>query len=319
MRARLVDRRARHPRAKTLHGLERLTSKPFATVSMALVPAYYRSMRPSFIVLPLALGCCHAREEHSPDAWSAQRPTSTVAASDALVAEPNDPAPTPGGYYAPEPDGKPTAILRTDAPNMHYASLDRASCETELRKRAVPFVAGEATQGVLAPERIRGALHGVDIHSALAPAARDKSSSTIFDCRLVLGMDDFAALAAKADIVEMDYFGAYRPQSANGCTPKYAGKQHCGGLAVDIATFKRRDGTVLSVEKDFHGHIGDSTCGPTAQPPGTTPATTQLWRLVCDTAEQAIFNVMLTPNYNAQHFNHFHVEITPDAEWMLIH
>ena len=29
--------------------------------------------------------------------------------------------------------------------------------------------------------------------------------------------------------------------------------------------------------------------------------------------------MMLTPNYNAEHFNHFHVEITPDANWMMIH
>ena len=34
--------------------------------------------------------------------------------------------------------------------------------------------------------------------------------------------------------------------------------------------------------------------------------------------EQAIFNVILTPNFNKQHKNHFHVEITPDAAWMLI-
>ncbi len=300
----------------------RLLGDPVAEgLTTARFLLYDRPMRrQSLILLSLSILACHATEEHSADdAWSAPRAVPTVAASDALVDVPSDPVPVLGGYYEPEPDGRPTAILRTDAPNMHYASLDRASCEAELRTRGVPFGPGEATPGVMAPERIQGLLHGVSIHSALAPTARDKSPSTIFDCRLILAMDDFAALAAQSDIVEMVYFGAYRPQSAYGCTAKYAGMQHCAGLAVDIATFKKKDGTVLSVEKDFHGHVGDATCGPTAHPPGTTPATTQLWTLVCATADKAIFNVMLTPNYNAQHFNHFHVEITPDANWMLIH
>ena len=45
----------------------------------------------------------------------------------------------------------------------------------------------------------------------------------------------------------------------------------------------------------------------------------ELWSIVCDAADRATFNVMLTPNYNAQHFNHVHVEVTPDAGWMLVH
>jgi hypothetical protein len=47
-------------------------------------------------------------------------------------------------------------------------------------------------------------------------------------------------------------------------------------------------------------------------------ASAELWGFVCDSAERAVFNVILTPNFNKQHKNHFHVEITPDAAWMLI-
>lgn len=278
--------------------------------------------RVRFSLVCAVLVACDGPEAHPPDAAypAPVAPPSTAASGVISAAPESPPAPQQAGpFYEPEPDGKPTAILRTDAPNMRYAALDRAQCEAELKTRAVPFVAGEATSGVMDPVRISGPLHGVSIHSALATSERDHSPSTIFDCRLVLAVDDFAAFAATKGIVEMVYFGAYRPQSAYGCTAKYAGQQHCAGLAVDVGTFKKADGTVLSVEKDFHGKVGNPTCGPTARRTTITPSSTELWSLVCDTADRAIFNVMLTPNYNAQHFNHVHLEITPDAAWMLIH
>lgn len=221
-----------------------------------------------------------------------------------------------GPFYEPEPS--PTVILRPDAPNLHYASLDQATCEAELKRRAIVFVRGEPTVGVLAPVRLRGPLHGITIHSAIPAAQRAKATLEIFDCRLVLALDDFAALAAKDDIIEMVHMSAYRSRAAGGCTSKYVGMQHCGALAVDVGTFKKRDGSVLSVEKDFAGHVGTVTCGAAAHPP-TAAAGRELWSLVCDAADRALFNVTLTPNFNAQHFNHFHLEITPKAKWMLIH
>lgn len=221
-----------------------------------------------------------------------------------------------GEFY--EPATAATTILRPDAPNLHYAGLDQAKCEAELKHRSIAFVRGEPTVGVLAPVRLRGPLHGVTIHSAIPAAQIAKATLELFDCRLVLALDDFTAMAAKHDIVEMIHMSVYRSRAAGGCTPKYDGQQHCGALAIDVGTFKKRDGSVLSVEKDFAGHIGGVTCGAAAHP-ATTPAGRELWGLVCDAADRALFNVILTPNFNAQHFNHFHLEITPKAKWMLIH
>jgi hypothetical protein len=236
------------------------------------------------------------------------------------VADGGSQAPVAGGpFFDPDPEGRPTAILRADAPNMRYAALDLDHCEAELRERGVPFVRGEPTAGVSEPERLRGPMHGVFISTGAPKAIQERSPSEIFDCRLVLALDDFTALAAQRGVVRMMHLSAYRPKKANGCTAKYPGLQHCAALAVDIARFELAGGGAWDVQKDFHGRIGIATCGPTAQPPAPTPASTALWGLVCDTAARGIFNVMLTPNYNAAHFNHLHVEITPDAEWMMIH
>jgi hypothetical protein len=216
-----------------------------------------------------------------------------------------------GPFWQQVDGGHAVPVLRGDAPNVRYAALDRASCETELERRHVPFIRAEPTLGVLAPVRLRGPLSGVSIHSLLAPAERERAPLEIFDCRLVLALDDFSAMVAKRGVVEMIHLSAYRPRSQFGCTPKYDGKQHCGALAVDLATFKRADGSTLGVQRDFHGRVGSSTC--------TGPPPNELWSIVCDAADRAFFNVILTPNFNAQHFNHIHVEVTPDAGWMLVH
>ncbi|HEY8088067.1 MAG TPA: extensin family protein [Polyangiaceae bacterium] len=232
------------------------------------------------------------------------------------------PPPAPTGtpaFYDPDPQGRPTPILRPDAPAMRYAAMDGASCEAELTRRGVPFARGEPTDGVTTPERLRGPLHGVTISTGAPAAVVARSPMEIFDCRLVLALDDFAAMAATRGIVAMQHISAYRSKAAHGCTEKYVGLQHCGALAVDIASFRLADGTSWNVQRDFHGSIGAGTCGPGAFPAAPTAASTGLHALVCDAADRGIFNVMLTPNHNAEHFNHFHVEVTPGAEWMMIH
>lgn len=260
------------------------------------------------------------------------RPQAMPAAGDGPSAMPSGVSPPPplapasgaagsggsGPFFVPDSTQRVVAIQRADAPNYRYSRLDRDACEAELGRRGVPFVRGEATEGVLAPVRLRGPLRGVAMHTALPAKERERSMYEIFDCRLVLALDDFADLLAKRDVVEMIHFNAYRPKSQHGCTQKYWGLQHCAALAVDVGSFKRKDGSVLNVDRDFHGRIGLGLCTGGTGPSPKTPAADELWSIVCDAATRALFHVMLTPNYNAEHKNHFHLEITPDAGWMMV-
>lgn len=228
------------------------------------------------------------------------------------------PTPSDAPFFIADPTRRAVPILRDDAPNSGYARLGRDACEAELARRAVPFVRGEPTEGVLAPVRLRGPLHGVSIHTERSPKEREKSIYEIFDCRLVLALDDFSEQLARRDVVEMIHFNAYRPKSQHGCTARYWGLQHCAALAVDVGKLKRRDGSVLDVLRDFHGSIGLATCAKGVGPAPATPVAAELWSVVCDAAHRALFHVMLTPNYNAEHKNHFHLEVTPEASWMMI-
>jgi hypothetical protein len=50
-----------------------------------------------------------------------------------------------------------------------------------------------------------------------------------------------------------------------------------------------------------------------------TPAATELRSILCEAVAQHLFNVVLTPNYNREHHNHFHLEVTAGVKWFLVH
>jgi hypothetical protein len=39
---------------------------------------------------------------------------------------------------------------------------------------------------------------------------------------------------------------------------------------------------------------------------------------VCAAADAHLFTTILTPNYDRAHYNHFHLEVTPEVKWHLV-
>ncbi len=193
------------------------------------------------------------------------------------------------------------------SPVLGYAALERDACEDALRARGVAFTRAEDIPGVRAPIRLAGPMHDVAIHSPVPPAERARSRAELVDCRLALALDDFAATLASRGVVDVTHISTYRSKNEGGCTVRYPGEQHCAALAVDVASFTKRDGTKLVVDRDFHGKIGTLTC---AEPPKN-----ELWEIACAAAGKQ-FQVVLTPNWNAEHHNHLHLELTVH-DWVL--
>ncbi len=217
----------------------------------------------------------------------------------------------------PETD-EPAPALNASAPAMRYAKLDRGACEAELGKRHIAFERVGEARGVVAPLRLKGAIAGVEFHSMLPLAQRRTSPYEIYDCRLVLALDDWARVLTRYDVVEVVHYSVYRPPPAKQVLSG-AGRRHSGALAIDAASFKTRDGQTISVEKDFHGRIGSKPCGAKAAPTAGLPAPAiTLRKIVCEAADAQLFNVMLTPDYNWPHRNHFHLEVTAGARWVLV-
>jgi len=260
-----------------------------------------------------------------------------TAHADEAADAPPPPLPNPtatGGLEATAPSGTATGTDPTEnlapsqvvvpvnpqsTPARRYAGLDRDTCEAELGRRKISFVRVPSARGVLAPVRLGAPLHGISFHTGLPAAQRPTSPYEILDCRLVLALDDFATILAKHDVVEVIHYSVYRPPSARGWADGRIGRQHDGGLAIDAGVFVRKDGTTLNVERDFHGRIGATTCGPNTGPSPATAEAVALRQIACEAADAHLFNVELTPDYNWAHRNHFHLEVTPTVTWFLVH
>jgi hypothetical protein len=244
-----------------------------------------------------------------------------IAAAGGLLAAALSAPPSYAGFGEPSPaviDLVEPEVPPERAPAYRYGQMGRGACEAELVRRHVPFAPVDSARGVLAPVRLRGPLHGVTFHGGVPAAQRATSVWEIVDCRLALALDDFAAQLAAHDVTEVVHFSIYRPPSKHWPEGKLA-TRHPGGLAIDAGSFVKKDGTVLEVERDFHGHIGAVTCGFGAGPRPATPEAIELRSILCDAAEARLFNVMLSPDYNYPHRNHFHLEVTPGAKWFAVH
>ena len=203
-----------------------------------------------------------------------------------------------------------------DTPAYRYARLSQDECEAELATRHIEF-ARETAVAVLAPVRLTGPLHGVVFRTDQSAQARPTSPYEIADCRLVLALDDFAEILSRHDIVEVRHYSMYRPPRS--WPDDSIGKRHDGALAIDAGRFIDSTGAVLDVDHDFHGAIDAPTCGDGAGPHPATPAALALRAILCEVVDRHLFNVVLTPNYNRPHKNHFHLEITAGVTWFLVH
>ncbi len=250
--------------------------------------------------------------------WPPAPPPSPYATPPDLPSESTDNAqgeqPVEGLPDDPPIDEPPrdAAPLGRDVPiASRYASLDRPRCEAELRRRSIAFERLAEARGVIAPLRLLGPLYGVTFRSNLPPAKARQSPYDIYDCRLVLALEDFARILARYGVVEVVHMSVYRPVSPK-VPLRGPGRRHSGALAIDAAFFKTRDGRTLTVEKDFHPRrIGARPCPAPAE-------ASELRHLACDAASAGLFNVLLTPDYNWAHRNHFHLEVTAGVRWTLV-
>lgn len=196
-------------------------------------------------------------------------------------------------------------------PASAYAALDRDACEAALTTRGIAFDRVSEARGVLAPVRLAGPLSGVTFRSNLPPQKSRSSPYDIYDCRLVLALDDFARILSRHGIVEVVHLSVYRPASRK-TKLRGLGRRHTGALAIDAAIFRTSDGRSLTVEKDFQPRRRG------ARPCPAPSSASELRRIACEAGDARLFNVLLTPNFNRAHYNHFHLEVTANVRWTLV-
>ncbi|XXT24704.1 extensin family protein [Sorangium sp. So ce429] len=259
-----------------------------------------------------------------------------------------------GGAAGAAPFEKPVWSAASRAAT--YGGLSSDACDREMKRRGIPHApAARGAPLVDRPVRLTGALHGVTFRGDGVAKPRSTSPFDIADCRLVLALDDLAEFLATRGIAEVVHVSMHRPAPAGAVTPKKkkkaqakpqaskkapkgAGKaakpgghppkkpapaparpsQHALGLAIDVAALVKADGTRLEVKADWHGAIGAPPCGPGSEPKEPTPQAIELREILCAVHASGLFNVVLTPNANEAHADHFHFDIKRDAHYFLL-
>lgn len=211
---------------------------------------------------------------------------------------------------------QPPSFDVTQTVAWKYGQMTVTECEAEAKTRNIPFTS-EPTHGVMAGTRLTGPIKGVTFRTRLSDEKRATTPWEIADCRLLLALDDFADVLVAHDIVEVRHYSMHRVAPSSWPADK-VGSQHFGAMAIDAAIFITKDGTKMDVNDDFFGRVGGKTCGPDAKPRKTTEASLALRAILCETVAKRIFNVILTPNHNRAHRNHFHLDITAGAKWFVV-
>ncbi len=116
------------------------------------------------------------------------------------------------------------------------------------------------------------------------------------DCRLALALEWASPVFLAWHITEVEHYGAYSNRSTRGGRVS----RHADGLALDMARFKFPDRSLSVV--DAYGRGWGAGCTDKA------PA---INRVVCQLRELGLFRELITPDHDADHFNHVHIAIAP--------
>ena len=131
---------------------------------------------------------------------------------------------------------------------------------------------------------------------------------------MAVALARWAPRLREAGIQAIRHYSVYRPNARIARSGRVSGHAH--GMAIDLALVDRVNDRTLSILEDWTARErGAEVC--TSHDEG---AESQLLRrIVCDTVDDDLFQVVLTPHYDHAHRNHVHLEIRPRVSWSYVH
>ncbi|MBN2717159.1 MAG: extensin family protein [Deltaproteobacteria bacterium] len=221
------------------------------------------------------------------------------------------------------------AFSDVTVPHAHLTwQLSDAQCMEILNKADIKtHPPAFATPFVKTPLLLDSDIEGVIIDSKWP----QKQMRRVMDCRLIVSLIQLARRARQAGVVKIEYYSTWRPITVASDCPDgvrglrcrqtferaQAGKlpsQHSRATAIDMRWFTFEDGSVVDVLEHYEMNFHEPPCDD-------HPITREgqfLQQLACDLHGDRVFNVMLTPNADRDHVNHFHFDITPNVTWYIL-
>ena len=106
------------------------------------------------------------------------------------------------------------------------------------------------------------------------------------------------------DVVTIQHMGTY---NCRVIAQTDTLSQHSFGNAIDLAGFEFSDGELWTLVGDWEH---DTSSG------FSTDAAEWLYETAYRWHDEEIWNIILTPNYNPAHDDHFHVDMTPSSDYI---
>ena len=196
-----------------------------------------------------------------------------------------------------------SADTRVDT--TRYA-VTASTCERRLEEMGVSFrrYRGARAEGVRRPIVLEGEVRGLEVRGRW-----DNELHSVTDCRLVLAVADWAPILLRAGVREIQYFSMLRPGARIARSGRVS--SHASAMAIDVGWFILEDGTELSILDDWEDRDrGEAPCGGRYREDAHSAL---MRRVVCEAADEGIFQIMITPHHDHAHRNHLHLEVRPDA------
>jgi hypothetical protein len=188
-----------------------------------------------------------------------------------------------------------------------------ADCASLLDYHGQPYQLGPDMPGVAEPVTLTTPIAGLRHRVSSSTSER---SAFFMDCELALALLEAAPILSERGVVEVVDMGVYNYRCIGGGAPPDCPNgisQHAYARALDIAGYTTEDGTYYSVNDDWViNPDGEETCA--AATAGDKDAF--LHEIICAQKAAGIWNIVLTPNYNAAHRNHFHVDLTDGSDFI---
>lgn len=214
-------------------------------------------------------------------------------------------APGPATLTATAYDAEGTALASASV-EITVVDPMLADCHAWLDLYRVGYAVGPTRPGVGDPVTAMMPINGIAFRSG------GSARTTMYgDCSLIKSLATAAPIMKQRGIVEVTDLGVYNYRCINNsgtppnCTIGLS--EHSFGNAIDLALFKDKDGISYSVRTDWVIDPAPYKTCTDATEPGKDAF---LHELVCTLKAAGTWNIVLTPNYNALHRDHFHVDLT---------
>ena len=173
-------------------------------------------------------------------------------------------------------------------------------CLSLLASEGVSYEEGPPSEGITTPVEVKdNTIGGVFYRYYFRGRA-----PRLMDCRLALALARAAPVLRANGVTEVIYANHYRPSLGTLKPGKY--HDHAQGLAMDIKGFKVGARTRVSVEHHYETGLGFMDSDECLGRPMTVKGLL-LRKIACDLDDAGLFRIILTPDYDRDHWNHFHV------------